>query len=70
MQRRQAFAFVVFCAAMLLMASAAFAQINTATLSGLVADPQGLAVRGAKVTVTFLATGAQRRRDLHRPAVR
>jgi outer membrane receptor protein involved in Fe transport len=60
MQRRQAFAFAVFCAAILLMASAAFAQINTATLSGLVTDPQGLAVRGTKVTVTYLATGAQR----------
>jgi hypothetical protein len=60
MQRRQAFAFAVFCVALLLTATAAVAQINTATLSGLVTDPQGLAVRGAKVAVTFLATGAER----------
>jgi Carboxypeptidase regulatory-like domain/TonB dependent receptor-like, beta-barrel len=36
------------------------AQVNTATLSGTVIDPQGLAVRGAKVTVTNAATGAVR----------
>jgi hypothetical protein len=36
------------------------AQVNTATLSGTVTDPQGLAVRGAKVTVTNAATGATR----------
>src|SRR6266851_7648395 len=36
------------------------AQVNTATLSGTVTDPQGLAVRGAKVTVTSATTGAER----------
>jgi len=36
------------------------AQVNTATLSGTVSDPQGLAVRGAKVTATNAATGAER----------
>src|SRR5277367_2503856 len=60
MQRRQAFAFVVFCVAILAMAAVAVAQVNTATLSGLVTDPQGLAVRGAKVTVTYKGTGAER----------
>src|SRR5271169_6177085 len=60
MQRRQAFAFVVFCVAILAMAAVAVAQVNTATLSGLVTDPQGLAVRGAKVTLTFKGTGAER----------
>jgi hypothetical protein len=61
MQRRQPlFAFVVLCVAILLGASAAVAQVNTATLSGSISDPQGLAVRGAKVTVTLLATGAAR----------
>jgi hypothetical protein len=61
MQRRQSlFAFVVLCVATLLCASLAVAQINTATLSGIVTDPQGLAVRGAKVSVTLLATGAER----------
>jgi hypothetical protein len=60
MQRRQAFAFVVFCVAIFAMAAAAVAQVNTAALSGLVTDPQGLAVRGAKVTVTYKGTGAER----------
>jgi hypothetical protein len=36
------------------------AQVNTATLSGTVTDPQGLAVRDAKVTVVNAATGAER----------
>ncbi len=36
------------------------AQVNTADLSGQVLDPQGLAVAGAKITVTSLATGAVR----------
>ncbi|HUI52186.1 MAG TPA: TonB-dependent receptor [Terriglobales bacterium] len=61
MPRRQSlFAFVVLCVGVLLGVSSAVAQINTATLSGNVTDPQGLAVRGAKVTVTLLATGASR----------
>ncbi len=61
MQRRQPlFAFIVLCVAILLGVGSAVAQINTATLTGVVTDPQGLAVRGAKVTVTFLATGASR----------
>ena len=61
MQRRQPlFAFVILCVAVILCAGYAVAQVNTATLSGNVTDPQGLAVRGAKVTVTLLATGASR----------
>jgi hypothetical protein len=61
MQRRQSlFAFVVLCVAVLFGVTSALAQVNTATLSGTVTDPQGLAVRGAKVTVTLLATGSQR----------
>src|ERR1035438_1613183 len=36
------------------------AQVNTATLSGTVLDPQGLGLRGAKVTLTDFATTAQR----------
>src|SRR5438477_804960 len=35
-------------------------QVNTATLSGTVSDPQGLPVKGAKVTLTNASTGAQR----------
>jgi hypothetical protein len=54
------------CAWMLLVilvlgwATAASAQ-NTASLSGTVMDPQGLAVRGAKLTLTSSTTGAERR---------
>src|SRR5271165_3603090 len=61
MQRRQSlFACVLLCVAILLAVTTAVAQVNTATLSGLVTDPQGLSVRGAKVTATSLATGAER----------
>jgi hypothetical protein len=60
MQRRLWFAFVVSCAAMVLLASSSFAQVNSATLSGVITDPQGLAVRGAKIIVTSAATGAER----------
>ncbi|HEX8871588.1 MAG TPA: carboxypeptidase regulatory-like domain-containing protein, partial [Candidatus Acidoferrum sp.] len=59
MQRRHLFAFVVLCVAFLAGTLAVMAQ-NTATLSGLVTDPAGLAVRGAQVKVTNLGTGAQR----------
>src|SRR5467141_2273880 len=41
-------------------ATMASAQVNTATLSGTVSDPQGLPVKGARVTVTNAGTGAQR----------
>ena len=41
-------------------AATAPAQVNTATLSGTVSDPQGLPVKGAKVTMTNAGTGAQR----------
>jgi hypothetical protein len=61
MQRRQSlFAFVLLCAAILTGAGTAVAQVNTATLSGVVTDQQGLAVRGAKITVTNAVTGAER----------
>jgi hypothetical protein len=61
MQRRQSlFAFVILCVVVLLGVTTTVAQVNTATLTGLVTDPQGLAVRGAKVTATNLATGAER----------
>lgn len=36
------------------------AQVNTATLAGTVSDPQGLGVKGAKVTLINSATGATR----------
>jgi len=40
--------------------SKATAQVNTATLSGTVSDPQNLPVKGAKVTLTNSTTGATR----------
>jgi hypothetical protein len=62
MQRRQSlFAFVLLCVGILLAVNSALAQVNTATLSGVVTDQQGLAVRGAKITVTSAITGAERR---------
>jgi len=60
MPRRQFFAFAVLCAVVVLGVSPVFSQINTATLSGVVTDPQGLVVRGAKITVTNAATGSER----------
>ncbi|HTQ96868.1 MAG TPA: carboxypeptidase regulatory-like domain-containing protein, partial [Candidatus Acidoferrum sp.] len=59
-RRRSLFAFVLLCALFSLSANATFAQINTATLSGLVTDPQGLAVSGADITVTNSVTGGER----------
>src|SRR5437899_8034184 len=70
MQRRQGVCVIVssrslLAGAMLFLlllgwASLASAQVNTATLSGTVSDPQGLPVKGAKVTLTNAGTGAQR----------
>src|SRR5438128_11872154 len=53
---------IVMMACLLLLGWAAMtsAQVNTATLSGTVSDPQGLPVKGAKVTMTNAATGALR----------
>jgi carboxypeptidase family protein/TonB-dependent receptor-like protein len=55
-------AWLAFAVCCFLLASPAStpAQVNTATLSGTVMDPQGLAVRGAKVTLTSKASGAER----------
>jgi len=58
--RRSVFAGVWLCLLVLVCASTVSAQVNTATLSGSVLDPQGLAVKGAKVTVTNTGTGAAR----------
>jgi hypothetical protein len=60
MQRKSLFAFVTLCVAIFLAVGPAVAQVNTATLSGQVTDPHGLAVRDAKITVTNAATGAER----------
>src|SRR3989454_268012 len=50
------FSFLVWVVA----ASLAWAQLPTSTLNGIVTDPQGAAVAGAKVTVTSKATGLTR----------
>jgi Carboxypeptidase regulatory-like domain/TonB dependent receptor len=60
MSRRPLFAFVLLCLGLLFGVASALAQVNTATLSGFVTDQQGLAVRGAKITVTNSVTGAER----------
>ncbi|PYU54278.1 MAG: hypothetical protein DMG56_27285, partial [Acidobacteria bacterium] len=53
---------IVMMACLLLLGWVAMtsAQVNTATLSGTVSDPQGLPVKGAKITMTNAATGAPR----------
>jgi hypothetical protein len=51
---------MTLCMLVLGCAGIAKAQVNTATLSGTVTDPQGLPVRGAKLTITSAATGAER----------
>jgi hypothetical protein len=51
---------IFLCVLVLTCAVHGAAQVNTATLSGNVTDPQGLVVRGAKITVTNAATGAVR----------
>ncbi len=48
------------CALILFSALSVVAQVNTATLSGTVMDPQGLGVKGATITLENSATGAQR----------
>jgi len=61
MQRRHGvFRSITLCMLVLGCAGMAQAQVNTATLTGTVMDPQGLAVRGAKLTITSAGTGAER----------
>jgi hypothetical protein len=61
MQRRHGvFAWITLCMLVLGCAGMVTAQVNTAALSGTVMDPQGLAVRGAKLTITNAGTGAER----------
>jgi len=51
---------LILCAVMLCFASSAAAQVNTATLTGTIRDPQGLGVKGATITLENSADGAQR----------
>ncbi len=60
MRRSLSVCAIVLCVLVLSFAVSGDAQVNTATLSGTVTDPQGLAVRGARVTVTSVTTGAER----------
>ena len=61
MDRRQGvFTFLTLMLLTLGSAPPLRAQVNTASLSGTVTDPQGLPVKAAKVTATYLATGAER----------
>jgi hypothetical protein len=53
-------AFLILLVLILGSPAASFAQVNTATLSGVVTDPQGLGVKSAKVTVANKTTGAER----------
>lgn len=61
MQRRHG-VFTCFTLCLLVLGCAALlnAQVNTATLSGTVTDPQGLAVKGANITLTNAGTAAER----------
>ena len=48
------------CLLVMVWATSSTAQVNTATMSGTVTDPQGFPVKGAKITMTNAGTGAQR----------
>ncbi len=51
---------LALCAVLLCFAASTLAQVNTATITGTVTDPQGLGVKGATITLENAATGAQR----------
>ena len=60
--KRNQFVLALFILLALILAGAAdsFAQVNSATLSGVITDPQGLSVKSAKVSLVNKATGAER----------
>lgn len=58
--QQSAWRFIFVGALLVFLVLGASAQVNTATLSGTVFDPQNLGVKGAKVTLTNAATGATR----------
>ena len=60
LRRHCVWVWVVACVLGTSFAVSGKAQVNTATLSGIVTDPQGLPVHGAKVTVVNGVTGAER----------
>src|SRR6516165_4488743 len=42
-----------------LLTSSAFAQVDTATITGVITDPSGLAIVGARIRATNQATGLE-----------
>ena len=58
---------LLLVALVLVMSSASRAQVNTVNLSGTVMDPQGLAVKGAKITIKNPGTGFERSGDERLP---
>lgn len=60
MRRHMLCAWLLCCAVVLTCIGSAMAQVNTASISGTVVDPKGLAIKGAKVTMTSSTTGAER----------
>jgi hypothetical protein len=61
MPRRNFVCFTMLIAVLVLvMAGASSAQVNTVNLSGTVIDPQGLSVKGAKITIKNPGTGLER----------
>jgi hypothetical protein len=58
--RHSMLAIVVFWLALFVAVSRSSAQVNTGIVSGTVTDPQGLAVRGARVTLTSATTSVDR----------
>jgi len=60
MHKRSHVGFALLVILLLAIPAATRAQVNTVNLSGTVLDPQGLAVKGAKVTLKNLATDAKR----------
>ncbi len=58
--RKLAIVALLFAGFVLVLSSQARAQVNTVNLSGTVLDPQGLAVKGASITLRNNANGAER----------
>jgi hypothetical protein len=60
MRQRNLWVCALLLFVLMAVADRAFAQVNTVNLSGVVLDPQGLSVKGAKVTLTNPANGVTR----------
>ena len=54
------FALLILLGLILCNSSTLLAQVNTATLSGTITDPQGLGVKAAKITLESKSTGTER----------